>query len=89
MNCSTHRVPKSIKIANILAFSSFGSGGAGHAGGVPPPMSYLKSSPYTMNGLGLTVSPMDMHSSMGYPPGERSYYDIGKPHCLLIKLLKS
>ncbi|XP_021945138.1 homeobox protein OTX2 isoform X2 [Folsomia candida] len=30
-------------------------------------MSYLKSSPYTMNGLGLT--PMDMHPSMGYPPG--------------------
>jgi len=33
-------------------------------------MSYLKPSPYAMNGLGLAVSPMDMHPSMGYPPGE-------------------
>ncbi|CAL8110867.1 unnamed protein product [Orchesella dallaii] len=60
-----------VKIANILAFSSFGSGAAGHGGGggVPPSMSYLKPSPYAMNGLGLAVSPMDMHPSMGYPPG--------------------
>ncbi|CAG7819995.1 unnamed protein product [Allacma fusca] len=58
-----------IKIANILAFSSFGGGGGGHPGsGVPPPMSYLKPSPYAMNGLGIGVSPMDMHPSMGYPP---------------------
>jgi len=65
---------KDFKIASILAFSSFGGGGGGHTGSVPPHMPYLKSSPYAMNGLGLTVSPMDMHPTMGYPPGTSFYH---------------
>jgi len=43
-----------------------------------------------MNGLGLTVSPMDMHPSMGYPPGESrayvneaSFYALGKTTTIL------
>nr|CAD7455051.1 unnamed protein product [Timema tahoe] len=33
-------------------------------------MAYLKSSPYSVNGIGLAMPTMDsLHSSMGYPPG--------------------
>ena len=72
-----------------MAFPTYiGGGGGGHHPGngvVPPPtMSYLKSSPYAMNGLGLTVSPMDIHPSMGYPPGTTLYHGTATINQFLI-----
>lgn len=41
---------------------------------------YLKSSPYSMNGIGLTMAGMDsLHPSMGYPPPSEYLYGMAPP----------
>lgn len=54
-----------------VAFPGFGGAcGAPSSAGM-----YLKSSPYSMNGLGLSMAGMDsMHHGMGYPPPSEYLY---------------
>ena len=68
-----------------MAFPGFGSTcGAGGSAGM-----YLKSSPYSMNGIGLTMAGMDtLHPTMGYPPPSEYLYGMTLySFCYIIILL--